>query len=249
MNVRYLLYFVAFVGFRTLYPHGFAYDTYIRSGEGPGWFLLNQLAHISTKGIKQRVASYDQETRQWAAQAVKARACSKTNCYCRLSFDHCSSNDILCTPTQLFYRVSDHAWIPAYDLNSGDLLLGEHNSHVSVLAMRLVREPLAVYTSFNPTSIESYITFKNNEQDSTEKEKCGDAQAPGKPAEKDGFIPKKKWDGKKVRNPNGHGAGWPDREGKVWVPTGPKGHGGPHWDVQKPDGNHDNVYPGGKTRG
>ncbi|WP_341501920.1 RHS repeat-associated core domain-containing protein [Gallaecimonas sp. GXIMD4217] len=75
------------------------------------------------------------------------------------------------------------------------------------------------------------------------------ADAPGCPTEKDGYEPPKKWDGKKVRSPNGRGYGYPDKRGNVWVPTGPNGHGGPHWDVQKPGGGYINVHPGGKTRG
>lgn len=78
-----------------------------------------------------------------------------------------------------------------------------------------------------------------------------DAQAPGKPTEKDGYKPPKKWDGKKVKNPNGSGSGWPDHKGNVWVPTGngPLAHGGPHWDVQNPKtGKHKNILPGGKER-
>jgi RHS repeat-associated protein len=77
-----------------------------------------------------------------------------------------------------------------------------------------------------------------------------DAQAPGCPTESDGFIPKKNWDGKKVKNPNGPGYGYPDKKGNVWVPTGPgpNAHGGPHWDVQRPGGGYINVYPGGRTR-
>lgn len=76
------------------------------------------------------------------------------------------------------------------------------------------------------------------------------ADAPGQPAAGDGYTPPKKWDGKKVRNPNGNGAGWPDAKGDVWVPTGSGGdaHGGPHWDVQTPGGKYRNVYPGGKIR-
>ncbi|MGB8506888.1 MAG: RHS repeat-associated core domain-containing protein [Pyrinomonadaceae bacterium] len=75
-------------------------------------------------------------------------------------------------------------------------------------------------------------------------------KTPGLPTEADGFTPKKKWDGKLVPSPNGGGYGVPDNRGNVWVPTGegPTAHGGPHWDVQKPDGTHVNVYPGGKTR-
>ncbi|MBM17582.1 MAG: hypothetical protein CL947_00765 [Epsilonproteobacteria bacterium] len=74
-----------------------------------------------------------------------------------------------------------------------------------------------------------------------------DAQAPGKPTEHDGFIPKKNWDGKKVRHRRGHG--WPDEKGSIWIPTGPNRHGGPHWDVQHPDGTYDNIVPGGRIRG
>jgi RHS repeat-associated protein len=78
-----------------------------------------------------------------------------------------------------------------------------------------------------------------------------DAQAPGMPTSEDGYECPKKWDGKKVKSPNGRGYGWPDNKGNVWVPTGPGSgaHGGPHWDVQKPGGGYINVYPGGRTRG
>jgi hypothetical protein len=76
-----------------------------------------------------------------------------------------------------------------------------------------------------------------------------DAQAPGMPTKKDGFYPPKKWDGKKVKSPNGPGFGWPDKNGNIGVPTGPKGHGGPHWDVQSPRGRtYRNILPGGKER-
>mgnify|MGYP000973924157 FL=1 len=91
---------------------------------------------------------------------------------------------------------------------------------------------------------------KTNDSKSVEekKEKADDdAQAPGKPTEEDGFVPKKGWDGKKVKHRRGYG--WPDKNGNVWIPTGPKGHGGPHWDVQKPGGGYENIVPGGRIRG
>lgn len=52
-------------------------------------------------------------------------------------------------------------------------------------------------------------------------------------------------------NPNDFGWGWPDRVGNVWVPSGPKGHGGPHWDVQRPGKGkkHANIVLGGNERG
>lgn len=75
------------------------------------------------------------------------------------------------------------------------------------------------------------------------------AKAPGKPGPTEGFQDPKggeNW----VPSPNGNGSGWLDAEGNVWVPTGPGGraHGGPHWDVQSPDGKYKNVYPGGTER-
>lgn len=89
-------------------------------------------------------------------------------------------------------------------------------------------------------------SFLNNDDKSGDKD---GADAPGKPTEKDGFKPKKTWDGKKVKNPNKRGGyGYPDKDVKVWVPTGPNGHGGAHWDVQYPKGGYHNQYPGGRRR-
>ncbi|WP_373695638.1 polymorphic toxin type 37 domain-containing protein [Stenotrophomonas sp. C1657] len=53
-----------------------------------------------------------------------------------------------------------------------------------------------------------------------------------------------------VKSPNGRGSGWLDKSGDVWVPSGQGGgaHGGPHWDVQSPNGDYINVYPGGRRR-
>ena len=75
------------------------------------------------------------------------------------------------------------------------------------------------------------------------------AKAPGKPSVADGFEDPD--DGERwSKNPNGKGHGWEDKDGNVWVSSGKGGraHAGPHWDVQRPDGTHVNVYPGGKMR-
>ncbi|MEF9388516.1 RHS repeat-associated core domain-containing protein [Ralstonia solanacearum species complex bacterium KE056] len=75
------------------------------------------------------------------------------------------------------------------------------------------------------------------------------SKAPGKPGDAEGYCGPKKgpeWG----KSSNGRGSGWVDNDGNVWVPTGwgSGAHGGPHWDVQKPDGSYENVYPGGKRR-
>lgn len=89
-----------------------------------------------------------------------------------------------------------------------------------------------------------------NRKPPTDAEDPNGPKAPGKPGPDEGFCPPKK--GKPVwgNAPNGRGSGWVDADGNVWVPTGPgaDAHGGPHWDVQKPDGGYDNIYPGGFRR-
>lgn len=78
-----------------------------------------------------------------------------------------------------------------------------------------------------------------------------DAQAPGKPTEKDGYFPPKRWNGEKVKHPQTGKYGYPDKDGNVWVPTGhgSGAHGGPHWDVQNAKGrSYKNILPGGKER-
>lgn len=75
------------------------------------------------------------------------------------------------------------------------------------------------------------------------------AKAPGKPGAITGFKDPKSgptWG----KAPNGQ-SGWVDSKGNVWVPTGQgsSAHGGPHWDVQTPNGGSGgNVYPNGRTR-
>ena len=114
--------------------------------------------------------------------------------------------------------------------------------------------PNAPYDYYDPSTIPN-IPY---DYDKPYRDEEPEADAPGCPTAEDGYVPPKKWDGKKVKNPNGKGKGFPAKDGKVWVPTGNAGslpgttgpaHGGPHWDVQDPKtGGHVNVYPGGLRR-
>lgn len=81
------------------------------------------------------------------------------------------------------------------------------------------------------------------------------SKAPRKPGKREGFEDPaggEQW----VPNPNDKSPnpdwGWFDKDGSVWVPTGPKpsiAHGGPHWDKQNPKtGGHENKHLGGHTR-
>lgn len=121
-------------------------------------------------------------------------------------------------------------------------------SVIGLVVKAVVGDSLPRYQlTFDANEVEKQL--KNNADQHKNNE---NAQAPGKPTEDDGYYPPKKWDGKKVRNPNGSGYGWPDNKGRIWIPTGQgnAAHGGPHWDVQYPDKNkdNDNIYPGGNIR-
>lgn len=59
------------------------------------------------------------------------------------------------------------------------------------------------------------------------------------------YVPPKKARGKPFRVRGDRGNGYEDGDGNVWV-WDPRGHAGPHWDVQHPDGSHTNVYPDGE---
>jgi hypothetical protein len=59
------------------------------------------------------------------------------------------------------------------------------------------------------------------------------------------YVPPKKSRGQPHRVRGDRGYGYEDEHGNVWV-WDPRGHAGPHWDVQHPDGSHTNVYPDGE---
>ncbi|MDA0162329.1 hypothetical protein OM076_18805 [Solirubrobacter ginsenosidimutans] len=65
------------------------------------------------------------------------------------------------------------------------------------------------------------------------------------------YVPPKNSHGKPKKVPaggRGGAKGYEDADGNIWVwnpPGGRTAHGGPHWDVQHPDGSHTNVDPDG----
>ena len=128
----------------------------------------------------------------------------------------------------------------------------------SYIGGKLILPTLAVLATavFKGVAEHAFEKRKKKKQDKPKPEEptedfLDDAQAPGKPTEDDGYKPPKKWDGKKAKHPKTGQHGYPDKKGKVWVPTGPGSlaHGGPHWDVINKDGGHENIMPGGGKRG
>lgn len=312
-----IIVFYFLIGTLQLYSHGFSAHTLVKTPAH--WQSIMQICG-SLSDQDQHLTSWDPQSEQLGIRTVKSAGMSEASCFMQLSFD-AYGDDITCTPTQEFYLPRTKQWLPAYQLQIGDQLLGEDKTYKIIKDISFIKEPITVYAievaqthtffvgrhailthniplpavalglsvpfgigagsmagsifgpisliggafiggivgfaiktfsgdkiqryslSFDIPQIEKYITFH-------EDKKPSEAQAPGKPTEDDGYEEPKRWDGKKVKNPNGPGYGYPDSKGRVWVPSGPNGHGGPHWDVEYPNQqkDYDNVFPGGKIR-
>jgi hypothetical protein len=63
------------------------------------------------------------------------------------------------------------------------------------------------------------------------------------------WEPPRGWDGEKKKVPNDRSKkrGYPHKDGSVWVPNDHQ-HGGPGWEVQYPNGDHEHVGKDGKVR-
>ncbi len=320
-----LFYLILLVFFSyDIQSHGFSESTTVVMNESNRCYSIRQLAVAIKENKTKYVITYDQAIESFSKGHVKAAGVSETNCYCVLSFDDDSCHNIVCTPSQQFYRIADRQWVEAYMLKNGDVLLCDNNKTIELKQIVVTGEKLKVYTievkdthtflvgfyrivthnmfvpiaaslglsipfstgcggtlgvilgpvgliggivfggiigcvvgtymkegfskytlSFKVDAIESIVN--NNKEYRGAIDSSNDAQAPGKPTERDGFVPKKSWGGEKVKHRRGYG--WPDKKGSIWIPTGPNGHGGPHWDVQHPDGSYDNIVPGGGIRG
>ena len=99
---------------------------------------------------------------------------------------------------------------------------------------------LGVYNLLNGKIV--YSTSSDVDNSSTTSTNSPDDFFNGTPNHPE-YTPPKNWDGKKVRNPNGKGSGYPDKKGDVWIPQNHKGTHGNHWDVQMKKGKYRTVYP------
>jgi hypothetical protein len=284
------LFAVCFFLAQLIFGHGFVGNTSIHLANGK----LVPIKSLIVPKVRKKcifVESYNYNDHHLIAQRIieVGKSCSP---WCvRLGFDDNRNNDIICTPTQVFYCV-EYKWVFAKDLCVGDKLVGWSNTLHKVVYKEVLRSPHNVYTF----EVENTHTFFIGKQGILTHNMalptsllceagismggfggvigslcsspitiaialiigtgCAIAKVINrkkvrkyKVPIKDGFVPTKNWDGKKVKHSKNGKVGWPDKKGDIWVPTGPNGHGGPHWDVQKPDGKrYVNVYPGGTIR-
>ena len=136
---------------------------------------------------------------------------------------------------------------------------GEHSHRASSIALRRFLSDLHALPVFSQSGNAGGGSAADPYGGRPKTTPAGDSlPAPGMPGPEDGYKRPKRWDGRRVRNPNGPGYGVPDKDGNVWVPTGVGGsfpgsdgraHGGPHWDIQNPwTGEHENRRPNKKKR-
>lgn len=141
-----------------VYGHGFGSDTLVT-------LLLQHKTAICGKIIKQRMEtaqtieqiyqspinrhtkakSYNEQSHVATHQRVKAAGISCVNCYVRIECNNDSNNIIECSPLQTFYLVGSRQWIPAYQLEPGDILFSANPQGTQVSNVVLIEKPLRVY--------------------------------------------------------------------------------------------------------
>ena len=87
--------------------HGFAENTLVLMDKNHYYLSIQQLALIIQKNKPQYVKTYDNSRECFSEKRARAAGVSETNCYCTLSFDNDLYHDIICTPSQEFYHISD----------------------------------------------------------------------------------------------------------------------------------------------
>lgn len=305
-----------------VYNHGIGGDTLVYYGDN----RTTTMRELVYEYRDLNVLSCFDPMRSIVTQAVKSRGKSKIDAYIRLEFDDIKKHDVICSPMQEFYVANTNSWVPAHQLQVGDMLATYRAECQEIKQVALFENRMKVYSIevehthtffvgyygvlthnmffpwtltwglsipfgmgsaaaggaagsfFGPASIIGGIVVGGvagvighvvgcnkparyrvefdrdiraicNQSEKAKENKNSEAQAPGRPTKDDGYQPPKKWEGEKVRHPKTGQYGWPDNRGEVWVAAGPKGHGGPHWDVVDKNGKHRNVVPGGRIRG
>ncbi len=135
----YLFFLLAFPSL-SLHCHGFAFSTpikHINHSQAIG--SLYQHAKNKT-----HATSFNFKTRSMQCSRIVKTGTSSSNCYCRVSFDRCSTHDLICTPSQAFYDTHKDRWVSAIELHSGDTLLTAQGIR-EVTSIQFIAQPLKVF--------------------------------------------------------------------------------------------------------
>lgn len=142
-----------------LYGHGFGPDTLVTLLSRYKTAMCGQIVKKRTEAAQRieqiykssinrhtKVKSYSEQSHLAAYLRVKAVGTSCVNCYISIEFNNDSSNVIECSPLQAFYLLGRQEWVPAYRLESGDILFSGNPSGARVSSASVVEKPLRVYT-------------------------------------------------------------------------------------------------------
>lgn len=134
---------IALLHYKDINGHGFGgLTSVIMADDKPqqiGDICCNELGN-------EAIVSYKFASSFCVISSIKSFGISNSNCYMKISFDACSYDDIICTPSQEFYLPQTKNWIPACSLKVGDCLLSKLNTLEAVTYIEFVKEPIEVYS-------------------------------------------------------------------------------------------------------
>lgn len=143
MSLRFLFSiigtFFCIIQIGSLQGHGFAVSTLVKTAKGS--------QSIETIKSCKKIIAYNTKKKRNVKGSVRATGFSISNCYIRIRFNMFSSveyEEILCTPTQEFYRITDDTWVSAAQLTIGDTLKCDGDKSLAVSHLEFINEPLKV---------------------------------------------------------------------------------------------------------
>ena len=133
-----------------LAAHGFGAQTMVKlvRSSTEEWQTIKQI-YDRTVSLNLKAKSYSPINNAWSYQAIKVAGSSEANCYIKIRVDQSIVNVIECTPSQEFYEIKLHRWIPACQLHAGHHLLRDNTDgrgeSIEIIDIELISKPLPVY--------------------------------------------------------------------------------------------------------
>ncbi len=130
-----------------MYSHGFAAHTLVELACKKQQVPIQNISQKFFLGQKTVVATYKEKSKKWKFKNVQAVAFCKSCAFFELNFSSKGqvADIIRCSPLQLFYRVDDERWMPAYQLRAGDILLCKNNKFTKLQAKTYIAEPIQLF--------------------------------------------------------------------------------------------------------
>lgn len=157
MIVRLIVLSCMLVQHAIMISHGFAANTLIALENDQEFLKVREISIRFFQGQKTEIATYKEKSKKWKIKPVQAVAYCQANSFFELSFgsSEASLEKIVCSPLQLFYRVFDCVWVPAYQLCEGDELLCKNNQITRLQSKKQMHADTVLYI----LEVKKYHTF------------------------------------------------------------------------------------------